>query len=75
MKVKDLSSFLEKLDPEENICALIYDKSIFVDIHEEDGMILPDAAWEQICNQFDDSPFNDIWESINMAVVDSLEDA
>jgi hypothetical protein len=67
MKVKDLQTFLSKLDPEQTICALVYEKSAF-EYDPEDEVELTDASWEKICEQFDEMPFSDIWESISMAV-------
>ena len=66
MKVKDLQTMLSKLDPEEPICAIVWDKSSF-DYDPDDEVELTDAGWEKICEEFEKQPFFDIWESISMA--------
>jgi hypothetical protein len=72
MLVSDLLEILNRFSPDENICALIYDKSIF-DYGDDDDMVLTTDAWNKICKEFDEMPFNDVWESINMACIDYAE--
>jgi hypothetical protein len=64
--IKDLST---KFDPDEHVCVLVYDKSMF-DYDEDDEIVLTDEGWLQVVNDFENTEFNDIWESIGMAVVD-----
>ena len=52
MKVKDLIAALSELDPEEQVCALVYDKSIFTFGLDEDEN-LTDEAWEKVVESFD----------------------
>ena len=73
MQVKALIEALQKMDPESHVCALLFDKSMF-DYAEDDEVVLTNAAWEELCNHFDEQPFNDIWESISDAVCNVLED-
>lgn len=73
MKVKDLLEILQKMDSEADICALIYDKTLF-DFEEDDDVILTDAGWAEICNHFDEQPFDDIVQSISEAVYEFAED-
>lgn len=72
MKVKELLEQLMKLDPEDNVCALLYDKSKF-DFPADDELMLTDAGWEQLCKDFDDQPWNDIWESLHLGALDYAE--
>ena len=60
------------MDPESHICALLYDKSLF-DYDEDDEVMLTDAAWNKLCDEFDENPFNDIWEFISDSVCDYSE--
>lgn len=73
MKVQTLVEALQKMNPEEEICALLYTKSMF-DYDPEDEVELTTEAWEKICHDFDEAPFADIWESISMAVTDELRE-
>ena len=67
MQVKTLIEALQKMNPEEEICALLYTKDMF-DYAPEDEVELTTEAWEGICHSFDESPFSDIFSSISMAV-------
>jgi len=67
MKVKDLLEALAKMDPESHLCAIVYAKESF-DYPADDEVELTDAGWEEVCRQFDESQFDDVWESILMAV-------
>lgn len=69
MQIKTLIEALQKMDPEEEVCALVYDKSMF-DYDVDDEVELTTEAWNKICQDFDEVPFNDIWESISLAVSD-----
>ena len=70
MKVSELINFLNTLNPEEHECAHVYEKGLFAD----EEMTLTDAAWEEICNNFDEQGFDDIFMSLQMAVADFYED-
>lgn len=74
MQVKDLIEVLQKMDPESHICALVYDKTIF-DYDDSYDVKLTEEAWVQLCNEFDEMPFNDIWESIAQAVCEVAVEA
>lgn len=73
MKVKELRKFLEDFKDDDDICALVYDKSLF-DYDKDDEVELTDEAWSKVVNEFDEAPFNDVHESIMMAVVDYATD-
>lgn len=63
MQVKTLIEALQKMDPEAHVCALVYEKCQF-DYDEDDEVELTNEVWESICNSFDESPFNEVWDSI-----------
>lgn len=67
MQIKTLIEALNKMDPEEEICVLLYSKDMF-DYGADDEVELTTEAWNKICQDFDEVPFQDIWESISMAV-------
>lgn len=73
MKVKDLLNYLSDLDPEDHICALVYDKRQF-DFPDDDEMILTKEGWEKLCNDFDEQDFPDIWQSLSMGALDYAEE-
>lgn len=73
MQVKTLIEALQKMNPEEEICALLYTKQMF-DYDPDDEVELTTEAWNKICQDFDEVPFKDIWESIAMAVSDEAQD-
>lgn len=73
MKVRTLIEALQKMDPEDHICALVYDKMMF-DFDGDDEMVLTNDGWEKVCNEFDELPFSDIWESIHDAVLDHADE-
>jgi hypothetical protein len=69
MKVKDLIKYLSEIDPEDSICALVYDKRQF-DFPDDDDMILTNEGWEKLCADFDEQTFDDIYESLHMGALD-----
>lgn len=72
MRVKDLLEHLSKMNPDDHICAIVYDKAQF-DFPDEDELILTDAGWEKICNEFDEVEVSGLWESVHMAVLDEAD--
>lgn len=60
MKVKDLTKYLSEMDPEDDICALVYDKRQF-DFPDDDDLYLDKVGWEAVCNDFDEQAWADIW--------------
>lgn len=73
MKVQTLIEALQKMNPEEEICVLLYSKDMF-DYDPEDEVELTTEAWNKICQDFDEVPFRDIWESLASAVSDETTD-
>jgi hypothetical protein len=73
MKVSDLRKLLDDLNGDDDICALVYDKSMF-DYEEDDEVELTKEGWYNVVADFDETPFNDVYESIMMAVVDHAVD-
>lgn len=72
MKVKDLLNYLSKMDPEDNICALVYDKTQF-DFPDDDDLTLTNEGWEKLCNDFDENGFDDIWQWLSDGAIDYAE--
>lgn len=64
MKVQHLLDALSKLAPDEDICALLYTKKDF-DFPEEDDLVLTNEGWEKLCNDFDDTPFLDVYDVLS----------
>lgn len=52
---------------------MIYDKSMFVD-EDNNESVLTEEGWSKVVQDFEQCEFNDIYESIMMAVVDYSED-
>lgn len=73
MKVRTLIEALQKMNPEEEICVLLYSKDQF-DYDPDDEVELTTEGWDKICQDFDEMPFNEIWESIAMAVCDEAQE-
>ena len=73
MKVKHLLEALNKMNPDDDICALIYDKSMF-DFPDDDEIILTKDGWEKLCNDFDETPFSDIFQSLADGALDYAEE-
>jgi hypothetical protein len=72
-KVKNIIKTLEELDPEEDICILMYTKSMF-NHHNDEDFTLSDEQWSGICYDFEKNDFDDIWQSIDYAVSDFAYD-
>jgi hypothetical protein len=73
MQVQTLIEALQKLDKDAEICALIYTKDQF-DYDPDDEVELTTEDWNKLCQEFDETPFADIWESIAMGVSDYAKD-
>ncbi len=73
MQVKTLIEALQNMNPDEEVCALLYTKQEF-DYSPDDEVELTTDAWNKICQEFDEMPFADIWESISMAVTDYVKE-
>lgn len=73
MKVKELRSALDGFKDDDDICALVYDKSLF-DYNEDDEVELTDEGWSKVVKDFDQTGFEDVYESIMMAVIDYVTD-
>lgn len=72
MQVKHLLEHLSKMDPEEHICALVYDKSQF-DFPDEDELTLTNEGWEKLCDDFDEQNFDEIWQSLSDGAIHYAE--
>lgn len=72
MKVNTLMDFLSKMNPEDDICALVYDKSWF-EFEEDGALVLTKEAWEKTVNEFDEMPFRDVYQFIFDSALDNAE--
>jgi hypothetical protein len=78
MKVKELLELIayKKWGDDEELCVLIYDKSMF-DYPEDDEMVLTNEGWAKVVKDFEETDesigFPGMWESLNMAVMDYAE--
>jgi hypothetical protein len=73
MIVKSLIDFLSNLDADAEVCALIYDKSMF-DFEEDDELVLTNEAWGRVVKAFDEAVSDkDIWDSLSSACLDEAE--
>lgn len=73
MQVKHLLEALSQMDPDDHICALVYDKSLF-DFAEDDGIVLTKDGWNKLCSEFDEQQFDDIFQSIMDGALDYAEE-
>jgi len=73
MKAQHLMEFLSRLDPQEEICALVYTRDMFAP-SQEDGLVLEQQDWDEVVAAFDETAFADIYESIAMACTDSYKE-
>ena len=53
MKVKDLIKSLSELNPEDEVCALWWEKKYF-EYGEDDEVELTSDGWGKVCSEFDD---------------------
>lgn len=64
MKVKDLMKNLEKLNPDEQICVLWWERENFVETSEE--------VWNKVCDIFDKS--DSVGDDVTMTLVQTITD-
>ena len=72
MKVRTLKAMLDGLRDDDDICALMWDKSCF-DYSENDGVTLTEENWALVCQEFEREDFIDIGEWIADQVVRLVE--
>lgn len=74
MKVKDLLKIMSELNPEDDICALWWEKPNY-EYDPDDELVLTDEAWVEICKEFDawDNAGLDVSEWIADAVIEKAE--
>ena len=72
MKVKELIKYLSEMDSEDDVCALVYDKTQF-DFPDDDDMILTKEGWAKLCHDFDEQSWSDIWQSLSDGAIDYAE--
>lgn len=77
MKVKTLLEMIGRLNPEDELCVLYWDKEQF-DYRDEEHEVLTTEAWAEICKEFDESrsvvgPMHHVSEWIADAVIEKVE--
>ena len=74
MKVSELLTQLQALDPSDDICVLYWEKSSY-DYSPDDELVLTDEGWTEICKEFDswDNAGQDVSQWIADAVVEKAE--
>lgn len=69
MKVKEIRKLLDGFGEDDDLCAIIYDKSLF-DYDKDDDFELTNEGWSKVVSDFDDASFDDIYNSILFAVIE-----
>lgn len=70
MKVSELKEILNaKFDDDDDVFILLYEKRMF-DYPPEDELMLTKEAWAKLVSEFEELPFNSLWEDIMSAVLD-----
>ena len=64
MKAKDLIGHISKLDPNEEICVLWWERENFADV--------PVETWNKVCDIFDKS--DSVGDDVTMTLVQTLTD-
>ena len=74
MKVSELLTQLQALDPSDDICVLYWEKSSY-DYDDDDETVLTQEAWVEICKEFDEweDAGTELSEWIADAVIDKAE--
>lgn len=68
MKVSELLTQLQALDPSDDICVLYWEKSSY-DYDDDDETVLTQEAWVEICKEFDE------WEDAGTELSEWIADA
>lgn len=65
MKVQDLIRQLSNLDPQEEVCAMLFTREMF-EAHEYK---VQKSEWDNLCKAFDSSPMTaNIFEELSMSI-------
>lgn len=65
MKVQELLNQLNQLDPNEEVCAVLFTREMF-EAHEYK---VPKSEWENLCKAFDSSPMtSNMFEELSMSI-------
>lgn len=68
MKVSELLTQLQKLNPTDDICVLYWEKPSY-DYDDDDENVLTQKAWAEICTEFDE------WEDAGTELSEWIADA
>jgi hypothetical protein len=70
VRVKELAEMLATLNPEEELCVLMWRKEMF-DFEENDDLMLTETGWGKVVHDFEESPISsNIYDEIFHAVLD-----
>ena len=72
MKARDLKKLVNSIDDDADICALVWEKFSF-DYPEDEELVLTDAVWQKVCDEFDETEFIQVGEWIADTVVEYCE--
>lgn len=74
MKVSELLTQLQALDPSDDICVLYWEKSSF-EFPEDYEIVITAEGWKEVCEEFDewDNADENITTWISDAVIDKAE--
>lgn len=65
MKVQALLNQLNKLNPEDDVCAMLFTKEMF-EAHE---YMVSDSDWSELCQSFDNSPMTaNVFEELSISI-------
>lgn len=65
MKVQELLEQLKNLDPQEEVCAMLFTRHMF-EAHEYK---VPKEEWNNLCASFDSSPMtSNVFEELSMSI-------
>lgn len=72
MKVSELKESLSKMEDNDEIFVLMYEKGEF-DFPDDDEMWLPPDKWATLVAKLEETCFDSLWSDIHDAVVDYAE--
>lgn len=69
MKVSKLIEALNRMNPDDEVCAIILTKDLY-DFDESDGLVLTDEGWSNLVDEFDELELIDLYQWMDSAAID-----
>ena len=69
MKVSKLIEALSRMNPDDEVCAIVLTKDLY-DFDTSEGRVLTDEGWSNLVDEFDELELADLYQWMDDAAID-----